>query len=813
MNILKNKSKTYTIACILVLTIAASLMLCLPTAALLPTNVPTIGFMSLRPNPIGINQIVLVNGWTSPHPYMYSTLGLPPDPGKSSTSGIPRYYTITVTTPSNDPFEFEIESDGPGTFWFSYLIDQLGTWTFRFEFEGDEWFNPVAVEETLVCQQDQIPSWPPAEIPTDRPWDYPIIYEDREWYTLSGGWFQEKYNATGCNYNPYSQAPRTAHVLWTLDPVSGMAGLVGGTSGTAVYYSATTPDMEVVMAGRGYGQAGGLIYCIDIRTGEILWTAPGGFDAGAIRNGRPQLYYFSSTFRSYDGLTGELLVECPGALSELGGSQGLGIGFIDPYVLSYQSLGGGVYNYVKWTTEGTSTNFADRVLVNVTWPFAVAPESTSPVGAYGICFDDEILTQIQWPFYSESGSMDIDTGERLWGRVIGYNTPPDYILGITSRGGAGAAYGNMIVPIHGRQICAWNMETGEISWISETLAYPWGNFHAYQFGAAYDMIYRLTYAGLYALNGYDGTVEWYYSAGDAGMETPYAIQAPGESGLETPQTTWPFYNLPAIADGVIFAATGEHSPTAPYLRGQRIHAVDAYTGAGIWSLMGYWDIDSIAEGTLFAGNQYDGRAYAFAKGETATTVSVSSKVISKGSPMLIEGTVLDMSPAQPNTAAISDASMTDWMEYLHMQQPLSMDTTGVSVTLSTIDPNGNYIDIGTATSNTEGNYGFGWTPTIDGTYQIIATFEGSESYYSSYATTHMVVGPAASAAQPIEPEPTTPEPTTPEPTTPEPTTPEPTTPEPTTPEPTTPEPTDPEPTEPAEAPLITTEVALSLIHI
>ena len=124
--------------------------------------------------------------------------------------------------------------------------------------------------------------------------------------------------------------------------------------------------------------------------------------------------------------------------------------------------------------------------------------------------------------------------------------------------------------------------------------------------------------------------------------------------------------------------------------------------------------------------------------------------------------------------------------------------------IETLDPNGNYYELGRTTSDINGNFGCVVDPPVQGKYQIIATFEGSASYGSSCASTYINVGEAPSPAQPIEPE----EPTEPEPTEPEPTEPEPTEPEPTEPEPTEPEPTEPEPTEPTEAPLITTEIAI-----
>jgi hypothetical protein len=198
--------------------------------------------------------------------------------------------------------------------------------------------------------------------------------------------------------------------------------------------------------------------------------------------------------------------------------------------------------------------------------------------------------------------------------------------------------------------------------------------------------------------------------------------------------------------------------------------------------MGYYTPTAVAEGTLFATNAYDGCSYAFAKGETVTTVSVSSDVAAIGSSILVKGNVLDTSPAQPNTPAISDEDMSDWMEYLHMQQPCPDDAEGVEVVITTLDPNGNTYELGRTTSDLSGTFGVAINPPVPGVYKIIASFEGSDSYYSSYAVTYINVEEAPSASQSMTPELTKPEPATPEST-----------------EPTT------------EAPLITTEIAIGAI--
>jgi hypothetical protein len=94
------------------------------------------------------------------------------------------------------------------------------------------------------------------------------------------------------------------------------------------------------------------------------------------------------------------------------------------------------------------------------------------------------------------------------------------------------------------------------------------------------------------------------------------------------------------------------------------------------------------------------------------------------------------------------------MEYKFMQQAYPMNATGVPVTIDMVDPNGNYFNIGTVTSDLNGNYALPFTPEVPGTYQIIATFAGSNSYGASSATTYVAVGEeAAPTTAPVTPGP------------------------------------------------------------
>ena len=58
-----------------------------------------------------------------------------------------------------------------------------------------------------------------------------------------------------------------------------------------------------------------------------------------------------------------------------------------------------------------------------------------------------------------------------------------------------------------------------------------------------------------------------------------------------------------------------------------MYCINASNGSPMWSIMGYYNPTAIAEGALFATNSYDSCSYAFAKGETATTVAVTPEVV------------------------------------------------------------------------------------------------------------------------------------------------------------------------------------------
>jgi hypothetical protein len=150
-------------------------------------------------------------------------------------------------------------------------------------------------------------------------------------------------------------------------------------------------------------------------------------------------------------------------------------------------------------------------------------------------------------------------------------------------------------------------------------------------------------------------------------------------------------------------------------------------------------------------SSYDQLIYAIGKGPSAMTVSAAPKVSVEGDMVLVEGMVTDVSPGTDDLAitmrfpngvpAVSDEDQGEWMKYVYAQFARPADVTGVEVTISVFDPNNNSYEVATTTSDASGFFSAEFEPEVPGKYTIIATFEGSGSYYGSFAETAISVLP------------------------------------------------------------------------
>jgi hypothetical protein len=276
---------------------------------------------------------------------------------------------------------------------------------------------------------------------------------------------------------------------------------------------------------------------------------------------------------------------------------------------------------------------------------------------------------------------------------------------------------------------------------------------------AYGNIYDSSFGGVcYCFNDVTGALLWTWGNGPAGSDNST------NAGTATPYGDYPTF-VQAIANGVVYLATDEHTITDPIYKGASITYINATTGQELtgavlsdypseWSGSGVQF--SVGDGYLTCMNGYNNEIYCLGQGSSATTVQAPLTAITAGSNVAIQGTVMDTSAGtqEPVVQAdfpygvpvSSDADMGTWMGYVYQQQAMPTNFTGVTVQIAAIDPNGNHIVIGTATTDGNGLYHYTWTtPNVPGTYSVYATFAGSNGYYPSNSETTMIVQNAPSA--------------------------------------------------------------------
>jgi PQQ-like domain len=288
------------------------------------------------------------------------------------------------------------------------------------------------------------------------------------------------------------------------------------------------------------------------------------------------------------------------------------------------------------------------------------------------------------------------------------------------------------------QVWAYSLTTGDLVW-GPTTTLPGGPMAFYGVSTNF-------YNGMCIVNsGYSGQLAAYDAKTGAPLWTYNSTLTHPYEGYYGPNQP---LSVGAICDGMIYTYSTEHSPTKPLWRESYVRCINATDGTEMWKLLDFNMGLSLADGYIVSGSQYDNLVYCIGKGPSATTVTTPDLVPSLGQSVMVKGTVTDQSPGAKGSAAISDRDQQAWMEYLYEDQIKPTNVTGVNVSLDSVDPNGNLVHIADVTTDTTGAYGYKYTPDIAGTYQIIATFKGTDSYGSSSSTAYMGVSDAAPTALP-----------------------------------------------------------------
>ena len=787
-------------------------------------TVDTTAYVSIRPAVVGLGQTFIVNLFPIPAPNANRkfkdfkvTITKPTgDPIVITMDSYVADGTAWFEYIADEIGTWKFKFEMPGQYYPAgrYLDGNIITATTGgTSYTQSAYYKPSSTKEmTITVQQDIVYSYPDLGLPTDY-WTRPVPYEHREWATISGNFpwrgpgggalwdelypdtnpYWGGYSLTGMggpwrgHFTPWVQAPNSAHVAWKQQYAIG--GIIGGDYGSEIadaniFGSSGVGRFPImVYSGRAYvtrvkpgsGKAGQTYWqCYDYRTGQLIWERPLEADEaaptfieyskGLLPGGQVSidvseqhitavslLSISGGYLRKYDPWTGRMVTNV--SIAPMTGTGGTY--YRNGYVLGVQTIGSGAsaqYRLINWTTLGTSSNFASRVSNNITWPWSSLPDTIDY--QVGIAARTSKSFVAGAPNKTAVMAASLETGLQLWSVALNeweYSSACNY-----------ADHGKIAILTEQGYFIALDLRTGKVAWKSDRLDYPWDEpgFGGYNVLSAYGLLYRNGYTGVYAFKWADGKLAWKYtSPAAATYETPY-VNVDGITVYST--------NIGgAIADGKYYIYNTEHSASVPITRGWQLHCINATTGEGIWKVAipgggskHTTDLGPIADGYLSLGGS-DGYMYVFGKGKSATTVTAGPKTIALGDKVLVEGTVMDLSPAQPNTPCVSEASMALQMEYLHKQLPIdgiwhNETMTGVQVYLSAIDSNGNPEEIGwVTTSPYYGTFSKAWTPQIEGTYTIVASFAGDASYGSSSASTAVTVGaaPAPTPTPTVEPAP------------------------------------------------------------
>ncbi len=788
----KNKTKTTLVTLILLLTISMPLFALSNADAQTPTKEKnTFAMIGAMPNPVGVGEEVLLwvgitdmlyvytDGWTgitvtvTRPDNTTETLG----PFKTDSTG----STGTVYTPSMvGTYKLQTHFPAQGYNWSRTAM-------FDPELSGYVWYKASDSRILdLVVQEDPLPEYQSAPLPTEY-WTRPIDAQNREWNTISANWLGPIPANRFAPYNDY--APETPHILWTKQLVTG--GLAGGSLGPQAYECGDAYEGKFGTGFPSYSYSivlGGVLYynryesrmptqevvAVDLHTGKELWVK--NFNNTRVSFG--QAFYFDAwnyhgvfgyiwtistsgfgpsavtTWNAYNPVSGDWvfqITKVPSGTMVYGPN-----GEIYIYTIDLAHGWMTMWNSTKAVQPQTSGNSGDgswraqgRIIDATTdgymWNKTIPADLP---GSVNMVLDDRIIgtTSQSWDNIGNEPltmwAISLKSGQE--GSLLFKKDFPLPQPDLTLNFGSASLESNVYV-IRAKETRQWwgfDLDSGAKLWGPTAMEEDLGIF---------GMNAQIAYDKLYASNKYGGALYCYdIKTGD--LLWKYEVRDPTNEILWS--NNWPTYVV-FITDGKVYMGHSEHSPVDPKPRGAPFECVDAETGEEIWRADGLfrqtdWGGTAIIGDSIIATmDTYDQRIYGIGKGPSSTTVTSPDISVPLGSSVTLKGTVTDISPGTDDFAlqkrfpngvpAVADEFQSEWMLYLYKQFERPSSATGVTVTISVVDANGNYREIGQTTSSSDGFYSLNWTPDISGEYKVYASFAGSEAYYPSHAETAFTV--------------------------------------------------------------------------
>jgi len=286
MKLLKNKIAAIVMSILMITVIGGTITMAHGQTAG-SILVPTISFCNVAPNPCGVGQTVTVDFW----------LAVPLFAEQDAVN-----MTVYVTPPGGTQTSLgTFTSDTTGGTYTTYTPTEVGNYSFQLKYGGQQYappnqiyYNQPSVSQPAILVVTSTPrgGLPDTPLPTNY-WEAPVNSENVQlWAAISGPWMGYTantfaatggYNITG-NYNPYTVAPSSAHILWTKPwCVGGVAGQpYGNNEQSSSYWTTSQYDPKyapVIMDGIEYSnwyttQTGSTqgIMALNLYTGQTLWV-------------------------------------------------------------------------------------------------------------------------------------------------------------------------------------------------------------------------------------------------------------------------------------------------------------------------------------------------------------------------------------------------------------------------------------------------------------------------------------------------------------------------------------------------------------
>jgi len=791
----RNQGNKTSFAIALTLLLALSTMIAIVPAVTAHTpsiNVPTYAFVNCNPNPTGVGQTITINMW----------LDKVPPTANVQFGDRWQNFTITITKPDGTTQTLgPYHSDDIGASYTTWTPTAVGTYTLVFNFPGqiiaganppinnaatvgDYYLPSTSAPLKLVVQSQSIPAWPLTPLPSasNNYWQRPVYAMNSNWQPIVGDWLMSGYDYTGNFADPYTLAPTSAHIAWAYPMAYG--GVAGGNHADWNYYTGLAYETKF---GTGVIMDGNLIFTIpmndvpglggtvslNLRTGQQNWIDSNmtsisfgqDIDYSSPNQYGVTSYLWASALgmmNAYDPFSGQWCYSIANLTS--GTTTMDDNGNIITYTLSVNAAHAWL---ACWNSTQDIMHYMDPTVTPMGNAWEWRPRTTTVMDwKYGLMWNVTVTPYTQT--VPGSAALSYQSIKRIASGVIyastigSWSIPNDYMIDIgysmttgqqlweANRTGPidwntlqGSPAGNGVYTMFHPETMTWDgysLTTGNHLW-GPTTPYPQAfGVYSWQARIADGLLIAADYGGyVHAFNLTTGSSVWNFYGGDSGVETVYGA--------------WPFNSPMGVADGMVFATVG-HAYNPPLFKGAQVFAINETTGKKVWSELGFYVYNgmAIADGDLILYNNYDGQLYCYGATQSGTTVGVQNNVVSLGSTSLIAGTVTDQGPGKTGigvpaagTPAISDASMSDWMAYLYMQQPKPTNATGVTVHLTAFDPNNNTEDLGYATSDASGTFALPFVAPVTGLYRITASFAGTNSYFASSAETTLYVTAAPAA--------------------------------------------------------------------